>query len=174
MSNVSGLGSKQALIKVYIQNRPPLDNYIQLNHLQSIEPGEIEHINRETGNHWRKIFNCYAKLIFALGATKEKSWQKFRDQELLQRDSNTQLLFSPPTFCEQHATRIICGKTYFLTLTDHLDSLLDKKPLVNWIDPYFAINQEANLIVCPYFDYRQLSNQRIQTLVELVKQVQSK
>ena len=36
-----------------------------------------------------------------------------------------------------------------------------------WLDSRFAIN-DAGVIVCPYFDYRQLSDERIRYLVSLL------
>ena len=36
-----------------------------------------------------------------------------------------------------------------------------------WLDSRFAIN-DAGMIVCPYFDYRQLSDERIRYLVSLL------
>jgi len=40
-------------------------------------------------------------------------------------------------------------------------------PLV-WLDSSFAINKEQRVIVAPYPDYRQLSNEKIAGLVELM------
>ena len=37
-----------------------------------------------------------------------------------------------------------------------------------WIDEEFALDKSQNLVVCPYFDYRQLSNVKIEKLVSLL------
>jgi len=99
-----GLGNKNAVIHVYIQNIPPLEEYQKLANCRPMQQNEINAIVQSTGNHWRKIFNVYAKLIFQLQQTAEskysklnqskrfitvsfKSWQDFRDNELLQKTS---------------------------------------------------------------------------------------
>ena len=65
-ANAIGLGVQEAALQVYIANRPPLPEYEMLSKLQPMQPGDIARIAAETGNHWRKIFNVYAKLVFAL------------------------------------------------------------------------------------------------------------
>ena len=40
--------------------------------------------------------------------------------------------------------------------------------ILTWLDNDFAINPDIGLIVCPYFDYRQLSNIKIESLAELM------
>jgi hypothetical protein len=177
-----GIGNKNAALKVYIANRPPLDEYLQLNYIRPIRQGEIGLIAEQTGNHWRKIFNCFAKLFFQLEPTDESSWQQFRDNHLLGQHSNQLLLFSRPDFSKQHFSEpllsrqptslkqkpihLICGKTYFTQLNLGI--------AVEWVDNYFAINSKQRLIVCPYFDYRQLSNQRIEQLVGLIHHISNK
>lgn len=52
-----GLGSTSSSIKFYIANRPPLDDYPQMNELRDLAMGELAHIVRHTSNHWRKVFN---------------------------------------------------------------------------------------------------------------------
>ena len=41
---------------------------------------------------------------------------------------------------------------------------------LQWLDANFAVLPGYALIVCPYFDYRQLTNQHIVRLVETIKQ----
>jgi hypothetical protein len=160
-----GVGGQAAKLVVFIANRPPLPTFESLEIFRPLVDGEIAAIAQESGNHWRKIFNCYAKLAYSLDATGENSWQHYRDRRLLQQDSNEQLIFSPPKFTDHNQIHIICGKTYFQSLKLTLK--------VDWIDPYFAVAQSFPLIVSPYFDYRQLSNQRIDQLVRLIKQFKS-
>jgi hypothetical protein len=40
------------------------------------------------------------------------------------------------------------------------------------LDNDFAINRSLKIIVCPYFDYRQLSNIKIERLAELIVSLQ--
>ena len=172
MNSTIGLGTVNANIKVYIENIPPLPEYQKLEFLQQIKPNEISNIANLTGNHWRKIFNVYAKLVFELNARDFLSWQELRDNYLLQNHSNESLIFSPLTkkqldlnnmVDQQKPIHIIMGKTYAKKLN------LDK--LCHWLSEDFAVNESKNLIICPYFDYRQLSNIKITQLTQLIKQL---
>lgn len=164
--NPIGLGSNKSSINFYIANRPPIDDYPTMQELRGLAASELTHIVKHTSNHWRKAFNVYAKLLFdwySLQKRKDlpESWQAYRDLELFQPHSHEALLFSPIQLDKQrNAIHIIAGKTYA--------SCLNLPPLI-WLDAYFAINQEYNIIVAPYPDYRQLSNERIARLLELMK-----
>ncbi|WP_439136451.1 DUF6942 family protein [Pseudomaricurvus sp.] len=162
-----GLGASEADLEIYLANRPQLDDYPTLNHLKPLLPGELAHIVANTSNHWRKVFNVYAKFLEALnwhGVTAAGSWQDYRDQGLLQSGSREMLLFSRPVMDPNNTSRIhiIAGKTYAAQLS---------LPPLTWLDAHFAINREARLIVCPYLDYRQLSNERIERLANLVREL---
>ena len=173
-----GLGDKHASLSVYIANTP---DYAELSNLSTIRPvasGEIHKIGQACGNGWRKVFNVYAKFIYALsGACKSvvlveqfkwlepvsqhyDSWQSYRDNELLQSDSNLNLCFSPlQRLADEKHLSIIMGRTYAKTLNI---------PNLIWLNEEFAISPIQGVIVCPYFDYRQLSNVKIIFLVEQV------
>ncbi|WP_416304905.1 DUF6942 family protein [Neptunicella sp. SCSIO 80796] len=162
-----GLGDKQYKIAVYIANIPPMEEYQQLTQILSLLPGEIQVINQHCGNGWRKVFNVYAKLLFALDpqrfvfSQQAFSWQQYRDQNLLQSDSQTALIFGSPEVRDHHnAIRIICGKTHGQQSGGQFE--------FDWLDCHFAICREHNIIICPYFDYRQLTNQRIVRLAQLI------
>jgi hypothetical protein len=163
--NLIGLGSAKSRINFYIANRPPIDDYPTMDEIRGLATGELAHIVKHTSNHWRKVFNVYAKLLFdwyRLGKRKDLSptWQAYRDVELFQSHSQEALLFSAPQFSKGAAEiHIIAGKTY----AAHLNL-----PPLTWLDSYFAINTEHRLIVAPYPDYRQLSNERIGRLIELL------
>lgn len=179
MSIPVGLGCPHYAIAAYIENRPNMLNYPSLNQLTAVGAGEIQAIGQACGNGWRKVFNVYAKLIFELDtayfpyAKSASTWQAYRDQYLLQSDSHTSLMFSPPILVVQrelqhqpHPTvHIIMGRTYAKRL------IADGKLTcpMQWLDNEFAINTEHRVIVCPYFDYRQLSNIKIQYLAKLMK-----
>lgn len=178
---LSGFGSAHYDVAIYLANRPPIDHYPELNQLQALVPGELSHIVKHTSNHWRKVFNVYSKFLWALReglvSQSQPSWQCYRDQTLLQHDCRETLLFSPPVFpplpplssslvssavepCNK-LVHIVAGKTYAQTLALPLD--------LHWLDSVFAISESTSLIVCPYLDYRQLSNARIERLVDLVR-----
>lgn len=146
-------------------------------HLSSLLPvisGEVSSINSACGNGWRKIFNVYAKLLYALDknyfdfSTFATTWQNYRDSFLLQHKSKTALLFSPPQPSANEKTlHIICGKTYArqLLASNQITANFD------WLDDEFAIDKAQNLIICPYFDYRQLSNCKIEKLSTLLTEL---
>ena len=162
-----GFGSPESPIKIYIANRPPIDNYPIMQELRGMLPGEIDHIVRHTSNHWRKVFNVYAKFLFDWQTQTLNNvltrWQDYREQAMFQDNSVASLLFTPPRFDDATARfHIVAGKTYAASL--------NLPPLV-WIDQYFALNREHQLIVSPYPDYRQLSNDRTMTLITLMKSV---
>lgn len=174
-----GFGTDDYQIAVYIANRPPVYEYQQLNQLTALTTGEIAQIAQHCGNGWRKVFNVYAKLLYALDqrqfhfASLAPTWQKFRDDFLLQAHSKTSLLFSVPVLGSQpqnaypHIVHIIMGRTY-------AKSLLSTKALdleLIWLNNEFAINRTQRVIVCPYFDYRQLSNVKIEYLAKLIKEI---
>mgnify|MGYP000011004628 CR=1 FL=1 len=175
-----GFGADDYQIAVYIANRPPVYEYQQLEGLTALTTGEIAHIGQHCGNGWRKVFNVYAKLLYALEesifnfASLAPTWQQYRNDFLLQACSKTSLLFSVPVLTpikpiknnsNSNVVHIIMGKTYakLLLSTGALDIELI------WLDNEFAINRSKRVIVCPYFDYRQLSNVKIERLAELIK-----
>ena len=171
--SIIGLGDSEAQLNVYIANRPPMDEYAMLDDVRSMRKGEIADIAQATGNHWRKIFNVYAKLVYSLNAsslTLYATWQAYRDSELLRSNSNTALYFSPflsNTVNAKGTIHLIMGKGYAEQLS------LDQFGIhLNWVSSDFAIDRNARLIVCPYFDYRQLSNAKIDVLIELIHQLE--
>ena len=169
--SAAGFGDTVACVRVYIANRPPMAEYADLTALQPLHSGEIELINRACGNGWRKVFNVYAKLLFALDpkqfayCRQADSWQQFRDSVLLQEGSNTALRFDMPDLPAGAKTvHIIAGRT-------HAKALLEQGLPVHltWLTPEFAVDKANRLLVCPYFDYRQLNNEKIGILAGLIK-----
>jgi len=154
-----GLGDLNARFNVYIANRPPLDEYQYLAGMQPLLEGDIARIAQQTGNHWRKIFNVYAKLVFALKTEGFATWQLYRDAFLLRDNSNQALLFSEPNL-SQAGLHIVMGRTYAKALQ------LDAKLIA--VDADFQIDKNKRLLVVPYFDYRQLSNEKLARLQVLI------
>ncbi|PKF63300.1 hypothetical protein CW745_00135 [Psychromonas sp. psych-6C06] len=173
-----GFGCSAFKFAVYIANKPALSEYDNLQSMQTLAAQEIAHIGQCCGNGWRKVFNVYSKLLYALDPQcfsfmqRASTWQKYRDQYLLQQGSATALLFSAPKITdlrtgEHNCIHIISGKTYAKTLIEsgQLQTSL------TWLDEHFAIDVSKRLIVCPYFDYRQLSNAKIEFLANLIKEL---
>lgn len=167
-----GFGVQQPVLAVYIENCPPMSEYHALSGIQALSSGEIEMINSHCGNGWRKVFNVYAKLLFALDpvcftfSQQAASWQQYRDHHLLQKHSSTALLFSMPDISERNKETIhlIAGRTYAKKcLVAGLNCQL------NWLSHDFAIDQQHKVLVSPYFDYRQLTNEKIHYLATLIK-----
>ncbi|BFM12578.1 hypothetical protein R50072_27310 [Simiduia litorea] len=164
--SVCGLGSSVPKLAIYIANRPPIAPYNNRQGCFPVVTGELAHIGFNTSNHWRKVFNVFAKFWFSLcqsdkrfSARGASSWQAYRDQYLLQAGCDQALVFSTPNFSDP-GIHIIAGKTWAQTLSvDHL----------TWLDAHFAVDPARRIIVCPYLDYRQLSNARIDRLVALVQ-----
>ncbi len=165
-----GFGSDDYQLAFCVANRPNLDDYPKQSQLRPLASGELDYIVRGTSNHWRKLFNVYAKFLFELRGDScgADSWQHYRDRHLLQDGSSEALLFSPPSKTPVHSSRIhiIAGKTHAANL--------DLPYALTWVDAHFAINVQQRVIVSPYLDYRQLSNERITRLVELVRSLMSK
>ncbi|WP_338589694.1 hypothetical protein VXM60_15985 [Shewanella khirikhana] len=198
-----GLGDGQYLIAACIDKRPAFMHLEQLEGWQGMVDGEIAAIGNACGNGWRKVFNVYAKLLWAMAkdpviakalrpalssvATFDR-WQDYRDACLLRSDSGTALLFSEPCFSEPTSSgsvlseagsalkvpgeraetqplHIIMGRGYGKALACKAEAPFS----LEWLNDAFAIDRHRRVIVCPYFDYRQLSDARIDTLVGLVK-----
>ena len=163
-----GLGAAASRLRFYIANRPGFADYPRLEQLRPLLPGEVQQIVANTSNHWRKLFNVYAKLLFDWYQQTDKRfnssrWQAYREQVLFQSHSCEALLFSQPHLeSGENCLHIIAGKTYAASL--------DLPPL-EWLDNYFAINRQHRLIVAPYPDYRQLSNARIAQLLALMAEL---
>ncbi|MBQ4833666.1 hypothetical protein J8L70_10475 [Pseudoalteromonas sp. MMG010] len=171
-----GLGDSDFKVAVYVEKMPPMPYFQQLTTLEPISVGQIDSINQHCGNGWRKVFNVYAKVLFALPseyysfAKQASTWQQYRDTFLLQNNSKTALLFSSPELNNvqnKKTLHIIAGRT-------HAKNLLQQGVLntqFTWLDDEFAIDKAQRVIVCPYFDYRQLSNIKIARLSGLVAQL---
>lgn len=173
---VIGLGDISFTFAVYIANQPAMPEYQALNQLKPVQEGDVDLIGKACGNGWRKVFNVYAKLLYALDknhfdfTSNASTWQRYRDTFLLQADSGNALLFSAPQLNQtlddnvHHQLHIICGRTYAKYL------IHERKLAVQlvWLDEDFAIDLRQRVIVCPYFDYRQLSNHKIQRLSAMI------
>ena len=166
-----GLGDNNMNFSVYIANTPNMAEYKNIQSTMPLNKGDIDAIGQACGNGWRKVFNVYAKLLYALDSqhfsyrSNASSWQEYRDDYLLQANSHTALLFSPPfLFPLKNTVHIICGKTY-------AKSLLNSgklKARLTWLDDEFALDKDNKVVVCPYFDYRQLSNIKIERLAVIL------
>ncbi|OKY26942.1 hypothetical protein BI291_10985 [Thalassotalea sp. PP2-459] len=168
---MKGLGNKNAAINVYVESTPNIDKYLEQTTCRFMDMNEINAIGQQAGNGWRKVFNVYAKFIYELSTDEARSfenWQQFRDKQLLQVGSSLCLWLScsaeqlKRNINKSDAIHIVMGKGYAkkLSLTERCF----------WLSEDFAIKSEQQLIICPYFDYRQLTNEKITYLCQLLKQ----
>lgn len=163
---MQGFGNASAGLQFYIANRPAMDEYSDLSGVVPINQDTIERINAHCGNHWRKIFNVLAKLMFSLGNHTFSRWQDYRDHKLLTETDNLCLLFNSPQTLTASTKkgsvplRVIAGKTYAEACVGDFSW--------QWNNERFALIPEQRIIISPYPDYRQLSDRRIETLVHLV------
>jgi len=169
-----GLGCTKFTFAVYLANTPNMLEYQNITGVNSLVSGEVNAIGQACGNGWRKVFNVYAKLLYALNpadfdfAQRALNWQQYRDGYLLQTGSETALLFSPPELDANTQTiHIICGRTY----AKQLLASGELQANLIWLDDEFAIDISKRLVVCPYFDYRQLSNIKIERLSVMLSQM---
>jgi len=176
MTTPTGLGSSNFNFAIYIANQPNMHEYLNLESILPLTKGEVYAIGQACGNGWRKVFNVYAKLMYSLNnknfdyCKDSLTWQKYRDDYLLQNGSQTALLFSPPALGkDQNTLHIICGKTY----ANALINSGKLKVQLTWLDGEFAIDEINKLIVCPYLDYRQLSNIKIERLANMLSEMKN-
>ncbi|TEW53403.1 hypothetical protein E2R68_12530 [Psychromonas sp. RZ22] len=173
-----GFGDVQFSLAVYIGNQPDMPEYQFLDKLVPLQANDISEIGKSCGNGWRKVFNVYAKLLYALDkklfkfSNQVPTWQLYRDQYLLKANSGTALIFNMPqlTPCLNDSSynncnarerlHIICGRTYAKKMLANGELSLQ----LIWLNEEFAIDRKQRVIVSPYFDYRQLSNQKIEYL----------
>ncbi|WP_434017515.1 DUF6942 family protein [Thalassotalea sediminis] len=168
---ILGLGNHQAAINVYVETAPNIPNLTDQENCRWIRKNEIHAIGQQAGNGWRKVFNVYAKVVYEL-ATKEtcrySSWQHYRDEQLLQQGSSFCLWLAVNSnefqnkLSHHSGLNIVMGKGYATRLN------IAKQCF--WLSEDFAIHQQKQLIICPYFDYRQLTNQKITYLCQLITQ----
>jgi hypothetical protein len=169
-----GFGDQHAQFAVYLPHPPAMAAYQQLSTMRPLLAGDIDNIYRHCGNGWRKIFNVYAKLVAALPSavfnlrSPDHSWQQYRDTQLLQAHSGTALCFSAPLLpAPAGCLQLIAGRTH----AKHL--LAQGMPAdFYWLNHEFAVDVAQQLLVTPFFDYRQLNNEKIQQTALLLALMQ--
>lgn len=168
LTNV-GFGDHNANFRVYVAAPPPMPAYQHLCSIIPLQASDLHQIYLECGNGWRKIFNVYAKLLFTLPVeqfafqSKAASWQQFRDEQLLQKHGNNALCFDAPTLVHS-GFHLIAGRTLAKQLSSQgLNAEL------HWLNAEFAVDPTQKLLVTPFFDYRQLNNEKIAVSAKLLQ-----
>ncbi len=164
-----GFGDANAPFRVYLAAPPPMPAYQHLSRITPLQAGDIAQIYRECGNGWRKIFNVYAKLLFALPAVpfafqgNATSWQQFRDTRLLQAQGQCALCFDAPQL-NGGGFHLIAGRMLAKQLIAQ-----GLQAQLHWLNTEFAVDPTHRLLVTPFFDYRQLNNEKIVITAKLLE-----
>ena len=164
-----GFGDSNANFRVYVAAPPPMPAYQHLCSIIPMQASDLQQIYLECGNGWRKIFNVYAKLLFTLPVehfafqSQAASWQQFRDEQLLQTHSNNALFFDAPKLGHS-GFHLIAGRT-------HAKQLINQglNAELHWLNAEFAVDPVHRLLVTPFFDYRQLNNEKIAVSAKLLQ-----
>lgn len=141
MPQTNQLGSNTPHLALYLPHRPNgLENLVDRPNTQALVTAN--------SNHWRKIVTLLAKVAAPVAG----DWRPFRDDQLFR---NTALCFNPE-LNDQARWHWIGGKdnlARFSTLTHNAEPLAEC--------PEVAIDRTLRLLLTPYPDYRQLSNQTV-------------
>ena len=126
------------------------------------------------GNNWRKIFNIYAKLCFSLLENNRENseiqdWQTYRSNCLLVSNTPYQLVCLSGEALKSFYERLDTDTLVLITGKKCASELAITERL-HWIDQDFAQAIGRNGLLCPYFDYRQLSNIKLEKLTGLIQE----
>lgn len=132
------LGVGGSGVVLYIENRPIRPKNMPSNELLSI-PVLID-LN---GNHWRKIFTIFAKLM-----SPDENWREYRDRCLLTK--NEAICFTEQRQ-ESAQVHIVSGKSCWESMGFDMDEFTP-------LDPQQRLWVRGNILCTPYFDYRQFPN----------------
>lgn len=159
----SGFGHCQPKWVLHIANRPELDEF-QHSNFRTLKTGEAAEVIKQTSNHWRKVFSIMAKISFALFNTECETWQEYRDTKLLTSEGFEALNYQPYSNNTKHDYfSIVAGFTYAETQLN-LDNFY---PVDGDIKILFK--PDETVAVTPYFDWRQLTNEKLDKLITLMK-----
>lgn len=162
---IVGLGPTSPKFVVYLPHSPQCDHLKSLAELRPAFEGELHQIGVETGNHWRKIINIAAKLGFAIQDNSYPTWQAYRDEFLCRERSDIALLFG--------ATQLLPGSGSIHLVSGHqYCGELCSQFSFETLDADFRFCENHCVFDCPYFDYRQLSNIKLERLREYMKRQQ--
>lgn len=154
---IVGLGPTSPKLLIYLPHTPNCDHLKALAEVRPAFPGELHQIGVETGNHWRKIINVTAKLGFAINDNNYSDWQSYRDAFLCREGSEITLIFGAKKLVQgEHYTHIISGHQYCESICKTFE--------FETLDQDFRLCRSRKVIDSPYFDYRQLSNIKLEKL----------
>lgn len=157
----SGFGNRHAKWLLHIANRPDLAEFADDN-FRMLAIGEAKSVIENTSNHWRKVFSIMAKISFALFDTGCESWQQYRDTKLLTAEGFEAISYLPYQSGEHSSLAIVAGFQY---ASEQLaDSQLVAHHKYNKLKRVIA----EPCFVTPYFDWRQLNNELLAQLINMM------
>lgn len=157
-----GFGNSKPKWVLHIANRPDLEVF-EHDIFRQLELGEAADVISQTSNHWRKVFSIMAKISFALFDTGCASWQQYRDSKLLTSQGFEAISSEPYTTTSTDQLAIICGFTY-------AGSQVELNQLLSHIEqPKLLLSETKDFLVTPYFDWRQLNNEMLAHLIEVMR-----
>ncbi|NRB39175.1 MAG: hypothetical protein HRU20_12015 [Pseudomonadales bacterium] len=169
---LSGMGNispaANITLRLYLPHRPPMQEFESLNGIKLLQHGDINTIIAATGNHWRKIFVIFSKIAAALDS-RQLDWKTYQQNHLLQ-GSGSELL----VFCDDQGELASQLINEVNTQTIHLFSgkacaeAAGCMPYCEALESGFYRSHQGNVFITPYFDYRQLSNVKIDYLLSLL------
>ncbi|WP_199611205.1 DUF6942 family protein [Flocculibacter collagenilyticus] len=183
-----GVGCSKPKVILHVQNHPPLDEYKQLINegvYRPLRADEIKNIISQSGNHWRKIFSIYAKLLFAITKAQYQhhsqrslpnTWQDYRDTVLLTEHCIGAIQWESDAHCFSCAgVHLICGFTYAAALLPDVNWQKEKngEPVRLWqltseVSSIDKAEDGSAIWTVPYFDYRQFPNALIEEALNTI------
>ena len=174
MVKQDGLGAAKdganSWLFLYIQNRPPLPQFAPGCGVQPLLTGDIAAIAQQTGNHWRKVFNVLAKVLFDWIEHSFDSWQQLRDEQLLQGNDGIVMYFvdGPELLHRAQLNLTETTDACHWLVGEQNGMALSGQNLV-WLNEHFAQVPGKSIWTTPYLDYRQFSNIKIEQFLALVR-----
>ena len=160
---LSGFGCVNPHWVLHIANRPELEQF-EHDDFRQLKTGEVKEVIASTSNHWRKVFSIVAKISFALFETGCETWQEYRDTHLL-TDKGFEAISYLPYKLEKNnkLLSIVCGFSYAETQLQ-LSQLVPHQAF-----PKLLALPGTNCFVTPYFDWRQLNNEHLAVLINMME-----
>lgn len=136
---------------IFILPTPPKGRY-PLDRDSELAEVDVKSIIAQDGNHWRKILTIMAKLC-----CNTADWRNYRDRQLLTQHERIE--FETPTQFKADKRYFICGHAMQQGLTE-----LKASRSLQALNEKGSLLVTANLVLCPYLDYRQFPNADIEAV----------
>ena len=132
------LGAQGSGVVLYIENHPVRPKNMQGN--ESLSVPVLIDLN---GNHWRKIFTIFAKLM-----SPDDNWKEYRDSDLI---TEKEAICFTGHLLASAQVHIVSGKSCWERMGFDMDEFMP-------LDPQQRLWVKGDVLCSPYFDYRQFPN----------------